>query len=86
MIMLDVKVVGLNDPPPWPEITDCTPGNLEKVGGLQNGTQNGQTTLYFIIKTPTGHVSGQTTLALLDTLHAIAHGADKRFKEQPSRN
>lgn len=86
MIALDVKVVGLQDPPPWPHIKPAHYGKLEKVGVLQAGMASGKTSLYLIIKTPIGYITAETSLDILNGLTAIANGADKRFKEDPAKN
>ena len=79
---VDILPVGAPPPNIGHKITKIKEGEIIHVGVLENGTESGQTTLYITIDMHNGeHVCCQTTLNLLNMLHGIANGADKRFKE-----
>jgi hypothetical protein len=86
MISINIKISEVGNPPLWPEIKPKLKGNLTKVGVLEAGMQSGATSLWFIVETPEGAVVAETSLAILNQIHAVANGADKHFKEKPERN
>lgn len=80
---LDIKISNKGDAPLFPEFADkVVEGEFDKVGILEGGTMNGNTSIYFIAQTPHGPIGLQMTLNMLNGLVAIANGADKRFKEK----
>lgn len=86
MIAIDIKISALGDAPLWPHIKPVLKGELTHVGILEAGMKSGDTSLYFIVSTPAGPVTAETSLAALTAIQAIATGADKRFKDKPENN
>ena len=85
---LQIKIGALGDPPLFPLHANerLVEGELQTVGVLESGTTSGNTSLYCTVITNECRICFQMTLAMLHQIHAIATGADQRFREKRRNN
>lgn len=85
---IEVKIGAVGDPPLFPQHAKekLIKGELQTVGVLENGTVQGNTSLFCTVKTKEARVCFELTLSMLQHINGIATGADQRFKEKRSNN
>lgn len=84
MQTIDVRVVDLGDPPPFPELQDrkIIDLTLDKVAILQEGMQSGRASMTLLVNLPDQSVGLiELSVKQFNMIAAIVRGATERWNE-----
>jgi len=81
VIEADVSIVGWHDPPPWQDIAaeEADRSLGLKFAILQSGMESGRSSVCIAVPWQGAFLIAETSLAMLETVVAAAHGAEERW-------
>lgn len=83
MLDLDIRIVGVGDRPPFPDLIDSPEVHLDAAVVLEAGMASGKPSVALVLTLPDGSKAiAQTSLAIIDGLAATGRGAAQRWEEQ----